>query len=786
MSKDACIDHHALSTGHTFSRSSEPAGSGAPRPAKRARTSKEDNSAEHIESPLSLDQDDATTLINEVIEYDTGLTSSFPHTGGPERHSGGPENVEQGKRSKYVSSLYTDAFNLALDTVLAEESHLFNEEEGETFQRYRSLPYEAQYLYVRLFLRKSAAWFRIARLEYHNDISDMLGACSLLWSSEVGFAESQDSITTFDEAANLLSLDELKAMAKDEKLTGWSTKTQLITALKRKALSQGRLGRGGQLTLSFDEEGRKYIKKILGITGPCIRLHPVATSLFNRVHLVFHRSTEYTESSFKSLILARASKRNFPQYIVSRTANIFASRTVLVEFEESLKLQAQVDAILEGNGAPTKEGLQQLLDIAEGLYPRWLKFVKEERANIKLVTAADGNSDNEALTERIYLRRFSPAWVLTRIIHKGLHALARFKMYLREHEVLTQLLSQCFYHTARRGSWYQRKALIEEHYLAAVNTPNSPSKKDLSETERKREWCRRALDTCCAGLQDPLTHITFHYDLQKRIGKLEQKLKIPKREQHDFGYARLMKPTERTVYGMRAQQTSSEKLTAGSLLGRKTVWLDPDPAANNSECSVEEMCLSHYRSLGWKGYHCEGSLLRTLFACLFYDILFLYVPNVFETEYQTCPLDLFTEAFYPSRYSEVNHRLAEIGNGGAGRLIKEVWDRERERETCVVGLDWSYELGDLLEIVECIPGEALAMICKVLCQEYQQRGGGLPDLFLWSIERKECMFAEVKSENDRLSDTQRLWIHVLCSAGIKVELCYAVARKDPEIEKESR
>ena len=35
----------------------------------------------------------------------------------------------------------------------------------------------------------------------------------------------------------------------------------------------------------------------------------------------------------------------------------------------------------------------------------------------------------------------------------------------------------------------------------------------------------------------------------------------------------------------------------------------------------------------------------------------------------------------------------------------------------------------------------------------------------------------VKSENDRLSDTQRLWIHVLSSTGIKVELCYALAKE---------
>jgi Fanconi-associated nuclease 1 len=38
----------------------------------------------------------------------------------------------------------------------------------------------------------------------------------------------------------------------------------------------------------------------------------------------------------------------------------------------------------------------------------------------------------------------------------------------------------------------------------------------------------------------------------------------------------------------------------------------------------------------------------------------------------------------------------------------------------------------------------------------------------------------VKSENDRLSDTQRLWIHVLSSAGVRVELCAARTRKKGE------
>lgn len=45
------------------------------------------------------------------------------------------------------SSIYVDAFNLALETVLDEESHLFDAAEKALFEYWRELSYEAQYLY---------------------------------------------------------------------------------------------------------------------------------------------------------------------------------------------------------------------------------------------------------------------------------------------------------------------------------------------------------------------------------------------------------------------------------------------------------------------------------------------------------------------------------------------------------------------------------------------------------------------------------------------------------------
>ena len=54
--------------------------------------------------------------------------------------------LEQRKWAKGKSSIYVDAFNLALETVLEDERHLFDEKELEVFNQWRYLEYESQYL----------------------------------------------------------------------------------------------------------------------------------------------------------------------------------------------------------------------------------------------------------------------------------------------------------------------------------------------------------------------------------------------------------------------------------------------------------------------------------------------------------------------------------------------------------------------------------------------------------------------------------------------------------------
>jgi Fanconi-associated nuclease 1 len=109
----------------------------------------------------SEDDSEGTFIKEEEKEHRTDLESALPQvdTGDDaikayeaykaeeeSKIEGVDERLEKRAWVQGKSSLYVDAFNLALDTVLDEEGHLFDEAETEVFRIWRNLGYEAQYL----------------------------------------------------------------------------------------------------------------------------------------------------------------------------------------------------------------------------------------------------------------------------------------------------------------------------------------------------------------------------------------------------------------------------------------------------------------------------------------------------------------------------------------------------------------------------------------------------------------------------------------------------------------
>lgn len=117
-----------------------------------------------LTTPVGADPDDEGSR-DEPPSSQTDLESSLPavqsdneaieeyessHTAEYDEKRGLHERLQDGKWQKGKNSIYVDAFNLALETVLSEEAHLFDEAEMEVFRQWRGLSYEAQYLYGHL------------------------------------------------------------------------------------------------------------------------------------------------------------------------------------------------------------------------------------------------------------------------------------------------------------------------------------------------------------------------------------------------------------------------------------------------------------------------------------------------------------------------------------------------------------------------------------------------------------------------------------------------------------
>lgn len=125
-----------------------------PTPRKAAKHEISDSDAEDDDKDIKTEEKDdkehktdlesalpEVKVDDETIQaYEAFKASQQDNTAKPE------ERLEKRAWIRGKSSLYVDAFNLALDTVLEDESHLFDEAETDVFRVWRELSYEAQYL----------------------------------------------------------------------------------------------------------------------------------------------------------------------------------------------------------------------------------------------------------------------------------------------------------------------------------------------------------------------------------------------------------------------------------------------------------------------------------------------------------------------------------------------------------------------------------------------------------------------------------------------------------------
>ncbi|KAK4689481.1 fanconi-associated nuclease 1, partial [Tremellales sp. Uapishka_1] len=629
-------------------------------------------------------------------------------------------------------------------------------------------------------------------------------------------ALARDETTlSLEEIMSCISADELRRVAKARKVptSMMGNREMVMNALRGVARKQTVLGfarvpikakgadhrgDGQQATLPFTptksitSESLLISQLLPALSNQAILLTSSLHSLISRVNLIFSRTPPISSTSSSLMlpsILVQSHKRRYPEYGSPTRSMIWSKRDDLLVWQRAAEWEVVVGDALGDSWAdqrknPTpgwnrkeiigrKEGALVVKRIWEGVWTVWSEMTEGEAGKAVDVAREEGGLVGD---------RFKTGHVLTRIVYKGATALGILHEYDQECKVLRALLAQRRWRRSKRGAWYERLALVlMNHYNGSE--------------EEKEDKRREAVQVCIDGLLDEDTHLIYRPALSRRLTRLENRLNLPADERH-ISNAELLKCFTRDLVAPRVAQNMAQakergrsesvrdrdreaSLGLGEEEGRggvqqvgKSVW-----TGREGEVTVEGWVLEWWEAKGYKGFHSEGSILTTLFTLLMWPVLFHPLPGAFETRYQTAPLDLGEDTFAPARQELIETRLAEMSSTKkALEMLEEVDTRERDRATWAVGVNWDYGRDELAEILSCLGGKAISVICRMLSEEYRHRVSGVPDLIVWDIEEKEARFVEVKGPGDSLSETQKVWIDVLLSAGVPVEVCRVKAK----------
>ncbi|KAL3146511.1 hypothetical protein ABBQ32_000762 [Trebouxia sp. C0010 RCD-2024] len=664
-------------------------------------------------------------------------------------------------------------FLLMADIVVKQDGHLLVEDEKQLLQRFQGLDDEAQCLFLRLFLRKGP-WFRLDTLSYSelthiptaaNRLCQASFATPIYTFPSAAASPTQTPLTSLE--THIHSTGDLQpggsdplgggqsegcSLANVDSCSGQSVcevAEALTVAELQQLIGQFELGPQGRVTgiskgqmlqllkAGLEKAGASgaeaaFKQRILMATGPCIKLRQLLCSLINRLQRLFFLNEAQNLSSF---LIADLGVAKYPSYTVTRSRSVFTCRQDLLDYEAALQHAAELDNALEDLDT---EAADQALQPA---------FAAIDANLHKQQPSSCGGACSP--TQLPFFLRYSSAWVYAAMATTGVSLMEKRKQWQQAVDLLQQLLGGlcCL---RRRGEWWTRLSLDLEH----LGRPDESL--EMAEAALADEW---VINGDRVALQRRVL----------RLGKPPRRWKRP-----SWAAVALREPLEVCIEGQ----------PLASVLGIKSRFM----GNGGEECSVEELALQHYAAQAggsWTGTHAEGGIWATLFGLLMWDVIFMEVPDIFQTAFHTAPLDLGTVVFYPSRRDAIDGRLTQIREGQGPGLLQQCW-QQHLGEWCR-GVNWDrHGVEELVTIASCVGGRGLAAVCKLLAEDFSGWAGGMPDLLLWNVNTCKAKLSEVKGPRDRLSEQQRAWINALIDAEVDVEVLKVVEPRQGSAPKRRR
>ncbi|KAG7453397.1 hypothetical protein JOB18_018914 [Solea senegalensis] len=635
---------------------------------------------------------------------------------------------------------YIRNFRAVLQAVLENEDDraLFNEDDMSLVHAFEKLSVPGQKLYVRLFQRK-LKWLQVNKLDYDEICSDLGPVAEELVKS--GFLQSENDLEDLGEALDLLPAPELKALAKIFHLGSSGTqKQQLVDGLLHLSRQKSIFSLGPTQNIKA-----VILRRAKQFAGSCVRLCRGPRAVFSRILLLFSLTDTMDEeemaaggqSQLFTILLVNSGRLTFPDYTIKRIAKVFQDREDLIRYEASMR------SLQEVNSAMQAGQWEEALELYTAAKSAWqeLKQIHDFSHEAELP---------------VFLRSFTTGWSYTRLLSRGVEILQRLRKYEEAVEELQSLLLQSVYCPDSRGRWWDRLALNLQQHL------------------KKPE---RAICAIRDGLSDPLVRTGHKLSLHQRAVRMRESTSL-KKYRLQFKDMPTIHVQDVTHVTIRGQLFPHEGGTG------KSMFLLPANGAESSDatviCSVEELCLAHYRQQGFdQGIHGEGSTFSTLFGIFLWDIIFMEgIPDVFRNPYQTCPLDLYTDCFYENRKEPITSRVQLLSEASVETLhsmLEDVWTSQEGKVCSLVNWERFSSLQHTQSLVSCLGGAFVGGVIARMSKDYRHCRGGLPDLVVWNTTNNTYKLVEVKGPTDRLSQKQQIWLDELQKLGADVEVCHVVA-----------
>ncbi|KAL4232527.1 Fanconi-associated nuclease 1 [Mactra antiquata] len=671
--------------------------------------------------------------IDNDVDIDEDTSQQAKDNGSDTKLPAMTDNVE------FRVPYYLENFLMIINTMLEDKENikLFDETDLMFVNKFYNLEEASQKLYVRLFSRK-LKWLPVTKVIYpeiSDDIPyllDDLIAAGLLLSGE--------DLHDLTIVLKILSAPDLKLLAKSFHINGTNlTKMTIIEQLLKKSQqnSISALFKGG----NKNTMEKTILSRAKSYLGKACRLHDEPRAVFIRLLMLFSLySTNFDEDSggggqnqLFQMLMVNIGRVVYPSYVVNRQRSVFQDRSALVRFETALQFEMEIQNKMDqGKWKDAYELYTEARDVGKEVchdkqYVRW----------------------DEKLPQ--YLRFYTAGSVYTRIDSHGVEILQRLKLYKDAVCLLEELLKQDLYCEHYRGHWYERLALNLEAHLKSIDKSFAVLKKGLSDvtvrTGRRLALYERARKICEAPKSKYADRMS------------------------EFNHDEVRPTPEVQIEGMVMSDATS--------MGMKYQFIMQGNTDSVTLCAVEELVLEHYKQNGYpEGLHAEGSVISNLFVLLFWDIMYMDIPDVFHGPFQSCPLDMATRDFYINRQQCIDNRLQWIKNSSIDDLkceIGRIWE-ENNGKMCF-GINWDKFTSPETHqnLVSCMGGEVITGILDRYVKDPRHTRSGFPDLTLWKSETKQLKICEVKGPNDRLSYKQILWIDYLLKLGVDAEVCYVKA-----------